>query len=78
MKIMSFNCCGLENLSKKSSLWCLIEFNFPDVVLLQETLGLNEEVSCNLETLLLGWQFVAVDVCGCFGGLASVWNLKSG
>ena len=77
MNIMSFNCCGLVNPSKKLSLRCLIEFNHPDVVLLQETLGLNEDVSCILETLLLGWKFVAIYVCGCFGGLVSGWILKS-
>ena len=77
MKIMSFNCRGLANPSKKSSLRHLIGFNRPDVVLLQETLGLNEDVSCILESLLLGWMFVVVDVHGKSGGLALGWNLKS-
>lgn len=71
MKIVSFNCRGLVNPSKKTSLQCLIEINRLDVVLLQETLGLNEDVSCILESLLPGWMFVVVDVCGFFGGLAS-------
>ena len=77
MNIMSFNCRGLANPSKKLSLWPLIEFNLPDVVLLQETLGLNEDVSCILESLLMRWKFVVADVHGHFGGLASGWNLKS-
>ena len=63
--------------SKKSSLQRLIDFNRPNVVLLQETLGLNEEVSCILETLLPGLQFVAVDVRDRSSGLALGWNLKS-
>ena len=77
MKIMSFNYRGLVNSSKKSYLRRLIDFNRPDVVLLQETLGLNEYVSCILETLLLGWKFVVIDLCGRSGGLASGCNLKS-
>ena len=77
MKIMSFNCGGLANPSKKSYLRRFIEFNGPDVVLLQETLGLNEYVSYILEMLLLGWMFVAVDVHWRSSGLASGWNLKS-
>ena len=62
---------------QKSSLRHLIDFNRPDVVLLQETLGLNEYVSIILETLLPGWKFIVIDVCGRSGGLASGWNLKS-
>ena len=77
MNIMSFNCRGLANPSKKSSLRRLIDFNRPDVLLLQETLGLNEDVCCILESLLPGWKFVAIDECGCSGGLALGWNLKS-
>ena len=34
-------------------------------------------MSCILETLLPGWKFFAMDVCGCFGGFSSGWNLKS-
>ena len=45
MRIMYFNYRGFANPSKKSSLRSLIDFNHPDVVLLQETLGLNEDVS---------------------------------
>ena len=55
MKIMSFNCHELANPSKKLPLRRLIEINRPDVFLLQETLILNEDVSCILETLLSGW-----------------------
>ena len=62
---------------KKLSLRRLIELNCPDVVLLQETLGLNEDLSCILESLLSGWMFVVKDVRGHSGGLASGWNLKS-
>ena len=55
----------------KNSLQRLIKFNCPDVVLLQETLGLNEDVSCILETLIPSWQFVAADVCRRSGGFSS-------
>ena len=77
MKIISFNCHGSENPSKKMSLRRLIDLNDPNVVLLQYNLGLNEDVSCILETLLPSCNFVAIYVCGRFGGLVSGWNFKS-
>ena len=77
MKIMSFNCRGLTNPFKKLSLGRLIDLNRLDIVLLQETLGLNVEVYSILETLLPGLKFVANDVCGRSGGLAFGWNLQS-
>ena len=42
----------------------MIELNRPDVVFIQENLGLNEDVTYVLELLLLGWKFVVVDVHG--------------
>jgi exonuclease III len=61
MKILSFNCRGLVNPNKKSSLRRLVEQCSPDVILLQETLGENLAVVKILESLLLGWMFTAVD-----------------
>jgi len=76
MKILSFNCRGLANPSKKSSLRRVIDLNCLDVILLQETLGLSDDVTKSLELLLPGWKFVAIDVNGRSGGLASGWRLS--
>jgi exonuclease III len=61
MKILSFNCWGLANPNKKSSLRRLVEQCSPDVILLQETLGDNLAVVKILESLLPGWMFTVVD-----------------
>jgi exonuclease III len=71
MKILSFNCRGLANPNKKSSLRRLVEQCSLDVILLQETLGDNLAVVKILESLLPGWMFTAVDARGCSG----VWPL---
>jgi exonuclease III len=76
MKILSFNCRGLANPVKKSSLKKLVEVVSLDVIFLQETLGINESVVASLESLMSGWSFVAVDANGCSGGLATGWSLK--
>eukprot|EP00253_Pinus_taeda_P025314 PITA_25314 len=41
-----------------------------DILLLQETLGKSEEVESALNTLLLSWNFTAIDSVGYSGGLA--------
>jgi hypothetical protein len=88
MKIVSFNLRGLANPSKKSSLRRMVDNISPGVILLQETLGIREDVKFALESLLHGWVFVAVDsrgrsvlaygwkskVCRC----DNVWNIESG
>jgi exonuclease III len=76
MKVLSFNCRGLANPSKKSSLRRLVEQSSPDVILLQETLGDSVSVVKTLETLLPGWMFAAVDARGRSGGLATGWKKR--
>jgi exonuclease III len=76
MKILSFNCRGLASPTKKSSLKRLIAVHNPDVLFLQETMGLSEVVIRSLEALLLGWSFVVLDARGHSGGLAMGWRLK--
>jgi hypothetical protein len=49
----------------------------PDVIFLQETLGVSEVVVASLEEIFLGWSFVAVDAKGRSGGLATGWCHKS-
>jgi exonuclease III len=77
MKILSFNCRGLTSPAKKSSLKRLVSVNSPDIIFLQETLGVSEVVVKSLEALLPGWSFVAVDAKGRSRGLATGWRLKA-
>jgi exonuclease III len=65
MKILSFNCRGLVNPNKISSLRILVEQCSPDVILLQETLGDKLAVVKILESLLSGWMFIVVDAQEC-------------
>jgi exonuclease III len=74
VKIMSFNCRGLVGALKKPALKRVIATEHPDVLLLQETMGVVEEVKFNLELLLPGWKFITVDAMGRSGGLAIGWN----
>jgi exonuclease III len=74
MKIMSFNCRGLAGAHKKSALKRVVYTEHPDILLLQETLGVGEEVKTSLERLLPGWVFTTVDASGRSGGLATGWN----
>jgi exonuclease III len=76
MKILSFNCRGLANPAKKSSLKRLVVVIDLDVIFLQETMGVSELVVASLESLFPGWSFVAVDAKGRSGGLATGWSLK--
>jgi exonuclease III len=76
MRILSFNCLGLANPTKKPSLRRFIEKTSPEVILLQETLGDSVSVTKSLETLLPGWSFAAVDGRGCLGGLATGWKTR--
>jgi exonuclease III len=74
MKIMSFNCRGLVGALKKPSLKRVVTTEHPDVLLLQETMGVGDEIKTCLELMLLGWVFTTVDALGRSGGLAKGWN----
>jgi len=71
---MSFNCKGLVGALKKPSLKRVITIEHPNVLLLQDTMGIGEEVKSSLELLLLGWKFITVDSMGISRGLAIGWN----
>lgn len=73
MKVLSFNCRGLASSLKKSSLKRLMERIQPDVIFLQETMGDSDSVQLALLSLLLGWDFLALDARGRSGGLAKGW-----
>ena len=57
MKIMSFNCRGLVGPLKRPALRSLIDLEHPDVMLLQETLGVGNVIKAKLESWFLGWKF---------------------
>ena len=57
MKIMSFNYKGLASPQKRSALRRVVELDRPDILLLQETLGVGEETKVRLESWFGGWIF---------------------
>ena len=74
MKCMSFNCRGLAGALKKPALKRVISSEHPDVLLLEETMGVGEEVKSCLEKLLPRWNFETLYALGRSGGLATGWN----
>jgi len=74
MKIMSFNCRGLAGPHKKSAFRRVLTLEHPDVILLQETLGVGEVIKNCLESWMPGWSFLTLDVKGRSGGLAVGWR----
>jgi len=77
MKCLSFNYRGLASNPKKLALKRLIETKPPDIILLQETLGMADQISHTLQNIIPNWSFVALDVVGRFGGLAIGYNPRS-
>ena len=74
MKVLSFNCRGLAGPGKKPAFIRVLTLEHPDVIMLQEILGVGEAVKENLESWLPGWSFVTLDVRGRSGGLAVGWR----
>ena len=74
MKLMSFNSRGLAGPVKKSAFIRVLTLEHPDVILLQETLGVGEVIKERLENWLSGWSFVTLDANGRSGGLAVGWR----
>ena len=50
MKLLSFNCWGLAGPGKKLSFIRVLTLEHPDVILLQETLGVGEVIRERLES----------------------------
>ena len=74
MKLMSFNYRGLVGAHKRSTLKRVVGLEHPDVLLLQETLGVGDEVQSRLESCFLGWDFTTLNVRGHSGVLEIGWN----
>ena len=52
----------------------MLTLEHPDVILLQETLGVGEVIKERLESWIPGWSFVTLDARGRSGGLAVGWK----
>jgi hypothetical protein len=68
---------GLSHPSKKNLLKRLVENISPDILMLQETMGESGLVSRILGSLLLEWDFYALDTRVRSGGLETGWLRKS-
>ena len=77
MKIMSFNCRGLSSPHKLSALKRVVCLEHPDILLLQEILGVGGVVKVRLESWFPGWIFETLDVRGHSGGLEIRWNERT-
>jgi len=75
MKIMFVNMRGLGGRRKKLSLKRFINLDQPDVVFIQETMGLCEPIIVELKILLSGWDFMALDSVGMSSGLITSISL---
>ena len=73
MIVLSYNCRGLASPHKKSSLKRMISLLGPQIILLQETMGLWDLVKEAVESWLPGWAFEAVDAAGKSRGVAIGW-----
>lgn len=69
MKVLSFNYRRLAIPFKKSSLKCLVLRTKPEIIFMQETMGVNEMIKGVLLSLLPGWDFVVHDAKGRLGGV---------
>lgn len=69
MIVKSFSCQGFTNTSKKHALKNVFLNYYPNVTVLQETLGVGDEVKLSLNRMLPGWTFLTVDTKGRSEGL---------
>jgi len=64
MKLLSFNCQGLAIPSKHLAFQRLLELEHYDIVMLQETLGVEAMIVLMLERLLKSYSFFGLDAFG--------------
>lgn len=64
MKCLSFNCKGMASGSKKLASHIIFEIELVDIILLQETLGSADHITSSLNTISLGWNYLALDIVG--------------
>ena len=73
-KFLSLNCKGLASTRKKIALKRVVQVQKLDIIILQETLGTEEEVSRVLSSISSSFTFLAHSAKGHSGGLAIAWN----
>jgi len=76
MKILSYNCRGVEIPHKKYDLYRLVELNYPNIIFLQETMGEEAIVILWLEAIFKNLNFLGSYARGRYGGLVIGWNPK--
>jgi len=70
MIILSFNYRGFANTHKKLALKYIFLNYCPNVIMLQETLGIGNLVRNSLSKMMMGWSSMTVDATGRSGCLA--------
>jgi hypothetical protein len=76
MKILSYNCRGVEIPHKKYDLYRLVKLNYPNIIFLQETMGEEAVVILWLEAIFKNLKFLGSYARGRYGGLVIGWNPK--
>ena len=74
MKFLSLDYRGLASTQKKLAFKRMLSVHKPDVVLLQETLGLEVDVTVLLSSISPLYTFIAQSGRGHTGGIAIRWN----
>ena len=74
---MSLNYRGLASPHKRSTLKRVVGLEHPDVILLQEILGIGDVVKIRLESWFPRWNFETLDVRGRYGGMAIGWIVRN-
>ena len=74
MKLISLNYRGLESTRKKVSIKRMLSVHKPDVVLLQENLGPELDVTTLISSISPLYTFLAQSARGHSGGFAIGWN----
>jgi hypothetical protein len=76
MIILSLNCIGLANPSKKLSLKRLIDVHSPSIMFLQETMMDEDRATKILSLVLLGWEFKFIDSQVHSRGIILGWKIS--
>ena len=74
MALVSFKFLGLAGPHKRSTLKRVVGLEHPDILLLQENLGVGDVVQSRVERWFPGWDFTTLDIRGRSRGLEIGWN----
>jgi exonuclease III len=76
MKFSSVNIQGLGGRAKKLSLHLIVDINHPDILMIQESMGVCDSFIYELVKLFPGWEFVGVKFVGHSECLVTRWSMK--